>query len=634
MRSLLPTRAVTLTATLTATLALAAAQPAAAQQPFALDEIVFAADPFPAPAGRTGTAISVLDRDAIEALGDTDLSSVLTRLPGVSVTRFGPAGTLANLRIRGLHQRFVGVYVDGVPINDPATPAGDFDFGALQAGDIERVELLPGAQSAVHGSAAMAGVVWITTRQPEQAEGTAQRLRLLGGSFGTRGASYEFTRRTERMDTAVSLSHLRSDGFSAASAGTVPDGFRTSRLSFSTRYRAGDGVTLGASGFAQRSFNEYDDFGADADNFQVKREVGGRLFAEIARDAAEHVVEVTGYRLSRRDVTGGGAPDRFAGTRLGVGYSGRMPLTADFALAWGADAQRESATTPSLPGGVSATSLGGFVQGQWSPGERVDLSAVARVDRSRDYGTHVTGRIAGAVRATEVLTLRASGGTGFRAPSIHQRFGSVGGNFPFRGDPGLQPEFSRSLDLGADLALANGLRLAVTGFVIQTDNLIGDVFCPFDPATFSCVAGTFNTVQNVPGRSRSRGIEVGFALPLGARVDLSGNYTLTDSRDATGARQLRVPRHDATVQLDGRLTDRLRGTLAVQRVAGRLDFRTDFTQGPIPDYTVVHAAARFAVTERVDLSLRVENLFDRRYEKVAGYAASPRAVHVGLGARF
>ena len=614
--------------------ALLGAAPAAAQQPFALDEIVFSANPFPAPAGRTGTAITVIDREQIEAAGDTRLADTLARLPGVSVTGFGPTGTTAFLRIRGVPQRFVSVYVDGVPVGDPANPGGDVDFGALTAADIERVELLPGAQSAIYGSGAAAGVVWITTRRPE-AEGTEQRFRVTAGSFRTFGATYELARRTERMESALTLSALRSRGFSAASAGTEPDGVRLGRASVSTRYRATDAVTFGVSAFAQRSAGDYDDFNADADNRQTRREIGGRLFAEIGTGAADHVIEFTGYRLARRDETGAtGAIDRFSGSRLGLGYSGTMQVAPSLTLAWGADATRERAVSPSVPDGVSSTVVGAFGQALWAPTDRLDVSATARVDRNSDYGTHTTGRLAMAHRTTEALTLRASLGNGFRAPSISQRFGASGGAFPFRGDPDLRPERSRSLDLGADLELAGGVRIGLTGFLLDTSNLIVDTFCPFDPDTFSCVAGTFNSVQNVPGRSRSRGVELAFAAPLGERVTISGNYTWTDARDAGDARLLRVPRHDASLQLDAAVTDRIAATLAVQHVAGRRDFRTDFTQGPIPDYTVVHASARYALTDRAELSLRVENLFDRRYERIAGYAASGRAVHVGLGARF
>jgi len=54
----------------------------------------------------------------------------------------------------------------------------------------------------------------------------------------------------------------------------------------------------------------------------------------------------------------------------------------------------------------------------------------------------------------------------------------------------------------------------------------------------------------------------------------------------------------------------------------------------LPDYTVVNIAARHALTDGVELTARVNNLFDRRYQEVLGYAAQPRTAYVGLAARF
>ncbi len=436
------------------------------------------------------------------------------------------------------------------------------------------------------------------------------------------------------MGASYSLSQIRSDGFSAAEGGTERDGFEVGRLGFSTRYDATESIVIGASGFLQRARNDYDSFLADADNEQLRREGGLRLFVESDGDARRDLFEITGYRQLREDRTGAGARDNFAATRLSARYVGTSFVASDLTLSYGADVMWEKAWAPSIVGGADSSVGGVFLEGLWAPTDQLDLSGNLRVDENSDFGRFETGRVALSYRVNESVTLRASAGTGFRAPSIYERFGSSGGSFPFQGDTNLKPERSRNLDLGVDVALQSGASLGVTLFATQTSDLIAPTFCPFDPVAFACVVGTSNGVVNIPGRSRSRGVEIEASLPITQWAALSLGYTYTDARDQGGDRLLRAPRQDLALRVDADLTDRLHATVSAHGLADRLDFRTDFTQGPVPGYGVVNAAFRYELTETADLTLRIDNLFDKQYQTVAGYGTSDRAVYVGLSSRF
>ena len=617
--------------TLTTALATGLALPAFAQQTFDLDEITFSANRTETELRRAGSAVSILTRAQIEKTGAATVADLLGRIGGVNVASTGPLGNESSVRLRGLHPRFTAVVIDGVLVNDPSSSSGAVDFGALLTSDIERVEVLRGAQSALYGGSAVAGVISITTTRATE-DGLRQTAEVLAGSYDTFQARYGLTYRQGALDYSLNLSHSSATGFSSSAGQPEPDGHSIQRLSFGMGYQADDTLRLGASAFLQRAWAQYDDWPVDGAFDQDRTEIGGRLFAEYSTDTSKHLLELTGYTIARENRDS--LPGRFEGSRLGIAYRGETTLSDRFALQYGADITQERAFGRTIPAGSSSTTSGAFAQVLWAPNDLLDVSVSGRVDHNSSFGTFPTGRLALSYRLTDTLTFSGSAGNAFRAPSVEQLFGSSGGSFPYQGNPSLTPESATSIDLGLDLALPNDTKAGVRIFQISTENLIVNTYCPYDPATFSCVAGTFNSVQNVAGLSTSTGAELSFSLPVNDRISLSGAYTYTNALQASGARVSRVPMHQLNAQLDASLSDRLTGTLSVQHVANRLDFRTDYSTGPVSDYTVVNLGARYKLTDSADAIFRVNNLFDAQYESVAGYGTSGRAVYVGLAARF
>jgi iron complex outermembrane receptor protein len=131
------------------------------------------------PAGAT-----VITHADIVASGRRDVADLLDQVPGVVVTRQGGPGGPATLSVRGSSASEVLVLVDGVPINSHLT--GEADLSRIPVSSIERITVIPGAQSARYGSRALAGVVLVQTRQPGGAEVEAQAS---AGAWGDRDGS-------------------------------------------------------------------------------------------------------------------------------------------------------------------------------------------------------------------------------------------------------------------------------------------------------------------------------------------------------------------------------------------------------------------------------------------------------------
>lgn len=581
---------------------------------------------------RSGASVSVLDRAEIEASGAAHVSDLLARLPGVSVVRTGGPGAQSGLRIRGASPGYVAVYVDGIRVDDPTATSVQTDFGHMTLDDIGRIEVLRGTQSALYGGSAVGGVVSITTRRPER-DGFSQEVAAEVGSYRSRAARYTLGFRDEQMEASVTLAHRRTRGFTAWEGvpGTPdftpdaePDGFEATRLSASFRYRASETLSFGVSGFSQRSRNEFDTsdpitFVMDPDSDAVTRwrQSGLRIFAEVDTGAVQHELSATGYRLARDIFENGDFSNGFAGRRTTLAYQGVADVTPAVTLIWGADTMLERATAETLPEGREQTrTTGAFAQVLWAPTEDLDLGATARVDRNSAFGSFTTGRLTAAWQVTPQTTLRGAVARGFRPPSLDERFGDYGF---FVGNPELTPETSNSAEIGLDHRFGGGAEIGATLFWLNTDNLI----------TYDANAVP-NTLENLPGTSRRHGLELSGRMPVGDRLTLTGAYTYINARQPSGDRLTRVPRHDLALGLDAAIAERWRGGVNLQHVAGRAEeFGSVFE-----DYTVVNANLRFAVTDHADLYLRFENLFDRQYQQVPGYATPGRSVYFGVAARF
>jgi len=591
----------------------------AAAEDVYLSDITLSAARTPREVARSGVSVSVVTADDLARAGDIQLVDYLARLPGLSVSQSGPEGTHAALRIRGADPRHIAVFVDGVKVNDPSGIGGEFDFGALSTADIGRVEVLRGAQGALWGSQAMGGVIHITTRGAQE-DGYQQTLSAEAGSRGTGSLRWSGAWREGGQETVFHFSHRRSDGFSAmetlpATPGAEADGFETNRLSFSTRYALSDTLRFGASGFMQRMRFEHDrDYPANlnAPDRSLRREYGATLFAEADTDLSTHRFELGLYDIDRELYQSG---SNFA-TRRSFSWQAATEIRSGLSLVYGLEASRETAGFGGIGAADDTRTTALWGQALWSPLAGLDLTAGLRRDDHSRYGGHTTGRLAFAFAASEALTLRGVVASGFLSPSLYQLYGGSG----VEPNPDLTPEESRSYELGFDYRTA-GSSFGATFFRFDSDNAI---------IWSAGASGLQSRYINAPGRSRRQGVELSLDHALSQAASLQAAYSYTDARNPAGTRLGRVPRHQLSLGVTAAISDAVTVNAAVQAVADR---PLDGGQR-MGSYLVAGVGAGYALSENTRLSLRVENLFDRQYQTVAGYGTPRRGVYLGLSTRF
>ena len=389
---------------------LALADPALAQSQAApADEIVVTAERLAQPLAVTPDAY-VIDRTQIEARGAVFAADLLAAIPGVAIAEDGFGGT-SSLSLRGASADKTVVLIDGVPVNDPSQPEGNFDFSSLDLASTQKIEVLSGPQGALWGSNAIGGVVSITSIEPNG-------LRLAGeaGSLDTYRQTASAGVSTSGYAAGVTYAGFRTAGVPNADekfGNTQPDGFNDTTVNLNARYEPTDQISLDGRLRYVHAAEEYDVF-------------------DDPRDVTE---SEAGYVRARvKDVFGFDQELRVDLMGLDRSYFGDYPFSArgdqeavrwtatHEEKAWGLELGVEHKRAAENTGGdlVTRDDDDAFVIGRWSPDARLSLTASVRQDQYQGYTGQTTARGAAAYSVGWGFSLLASAGQGYEAPSIYE----------------------------------------------------------------------------------------------------------------------------------------------------------------------------------------------------------------------
>jgi len=220
------------------------------------------------------------------------------------------------------------------------------------------------------------------------------------------------------------------------------------------------------------------------------------------------------------------------------------------------------------------------------------------------------------------VKLRASYGTGFRAPSFLDLYGQ---SAFYVGNPALAPEKARGWDAGVDYYLAhNRGTLSATWFDTRLTNLIVYDF-----------ASSPSTVRNVE-RARTQGVELAGKFTLPGAVEARVAYTYLEADNLSQHnRLLRRPRHSGSADVWHDFGGGFSAGAGVVFAAQREDVHAaTFARIDGEDYTVARVYAAWRVSDALTLKARVENLLDEHYEEVHGYPQPGAGAFAGVEWRF
>jgi vitamin B12 transporter len=597
--------------------------------------IVITATRIPTPELDVASSVTVVSADEIAARQQRTFAEVLKDIPGLNVVQQGGPGAETSVFMRGTNSNHTKVLVDGIDVSDPSNANAAFDFGQLLTQDIERVEVLRGPQSGLYGSDAIGGVINVITKAgsgPMQLSASVE-----GGTFASFNQTAAVSGSQNAFHYSANVAHLHSgatpvtpldvlapgehrnddyyDNFTVSSKlgfDVTPDfdlGLVARYTNTHLRYTGEDFSTFPALPAAQPSASNTDQYYA-------------RATAHLGSlDGALNQTLGVAFTRNQTATLQPQLPESLnTGERVKVDWQGAVKVSRAQTVLLGLEEARDEISAP-LAASIRIASA--YVELQSQLGEHWFSALNARYDDNDRFGSKVTYRIAPTwVSSASGTKLKASVGTGFKAPTLSELFQS----FPpfFFANPDLQPESSVGYDVGIEQGFgADRVRIGATWFYNRIRDLIA-----------TDVTGT--TYANV-GRASTDGVEGFVAYQPVRQLTLRLDYTYTEATDDVLHQELlRRPKHKGNLNATWQATDALLLNASVLTVSSWVDGNRDFSIPRLdaPGYTTMNLAASFDLSRQLAVFGRIDNLFDRHYENPVGFLQPSIGVFAGIRAKL
>ncbi|MCP9442615.1 MAG: TonB-dependent receptor [Nitrospira sp.] len=629
-------------------------------------DVVVSATKTDLPTRQTTSAVEVITGEELEQKGIKTVIDGLRLAQGVFATSSGGPGTEATVKMRGAFARHTLVLIDGVIVNSPTT--GAYDFSSLTVENIDRIEILRGAQGMLYGSDAIGGVINIYTKKGTGKPNIGAFFEY--GSFATFREGGHLSGAKGPFDFSVSVSRWDTSSFSAINyrrGAFENDGFHNTQVS------AKIGAELPKDGrleFNMRwydsrlSFDGFADSGAPADVFGARSTNRNLILNGTWRQPMTSwwTSLLTLSQSNQRLKSESGNAGFNLNTRQFISASPTScflnfdacftPFSSDLEvlnrrLEWqndvrigewviltaGYQLRRDEGDSPRFYGAAEParilSSNAGFAQAQVNLWDRLFFTAGGRHDSYNRFEDATTYRVTGGYHVKETGTrFRGSYGTGFKAPTLNDLF------FQGFGNPNLKPEKSLSLDAAVEQSLFNDrLHVSAGYFWNRFQNLI-----QFTSGGPLCPPGSFGFCPINVAEAKAQGWEFAFRLTLFKGLEVRGQYTYTLTRafDSStlglgGNKRLpRWPVDQGTVGFSYSPIEALRLDIDYRFVGNRHDNLTNSPARALGTFNVVNLAASYNVTKNWQAYVRVDNLFNEKYEEIFPFGTPIRSIYGGV----
>jgi iron complex outermembrane receptor protein len=423
----------------------------------------------------TGRNITVINGSLLSNLPVHSLDELLRYLPGIEVQQRGPQGSQSDIVIRGGTFQQVLLIIDGIKLNDPLT--GHFNsYIPIHPGEIERIEILKGAASALYGSEAIGGVIHIITKTFSSQKATKNELQagLTAGENNLINGNLHFRYAKNNSELSGGLLSNHADGEKLRGTTGFFDN-TTASLAFAQRFKNNWQLNLRtAADF--RHFNAQNFYTTFLSDTAKEKVHSFWQHAAIYKKTEKYSLTIdAGYKNLK---------DEFWFRPAATPNNNKTSL-----FNWQINYSRKLAARHSFTTGVQALHkkiisndrgkhalwhAALFAIGQHKMGEKFYINESLRIDWDENYGWQLVPQI-NLSFALSKITLRASAGKGIRDADFTERYNNynkalvTGGSI---GNPQLEAEKSFSTEIGADYNLSGELKVSLTAFYRNQDNLI------------------------------------------------------------------------------------------------------------------------------------------------------------------
>lgn len=615
-----------------------------------MESFIVTATKSPIRQDQTGKVVTVIDQATIQRNIGRTLTEILNISPGIFINGANNSpGTNQDFYFRGAGTGKVLVLMDGIPMMDPSQINNSFDLNSIAPSQIERIEILRGAQSTLWGSDAIAGVVNIITKNGGAAK-AAPTVLLSYGSYNTFRGNAGVNGKLNAFDYNLNYSRTTSSGFSAAydSTGTKNydnDGIKQNNFQANLGYQFSPKASL--RGMAQVGKYIAD---LDAGAFTDDRDFTGTNrqnlysldFGFATGKTSLHFIN--SYQKSKRELAddsthrGGFAKfvrgfydastvtsDLFANIRFSerasllVGSQGTWQNTdqgyfslssfGPFETKLGNDSAKANNT--SLYASFLLTGVSGF-----------NNEIGFRYNNHSIYGSNATYTFNPSFNIDAATRVFLNISSGFKIPSLYQLYSEYGNKT-------LKPEKSQNYELGVQLFTADRRsNFRVLGFRRDIKNLI--VFFT-NPSTFA---------SNYINRDEQNdyGFEMESNIGLGQIGNWTNNFTYVDGSGKERGVEVRNLFRRPNVTFNSVLTLQPVPALTLMPsfrfVSTRLKGPFDFGPNLMPQYYTVDFYTAYNLTPRLRAFVDLRNITDQQFFDVPGYNSRRFNLMAGISASF
>ena len=641
-------------------------------------QVVVTAQALPLDAGSSPAPVTILTRSDIDQRVATSLPDLLATQPGFSLGRTGPEGGSTSLFLDGGNSNYTKVLIDGAPAN---IPGGLIDFSNLTVDNIDKIEIVHGAESALYGSDAMDGVIQIFTHRG------ATRIPEFtafadGGNFSTGHGGAELSGLLGRFDYSAAVGDLETLGQGPN------DGFRNRTLSgnFGWRFSGSSQLNLALrdnvsdAGIPDQTLleppslytrNALHVFTASATwKFATgnhwNHEVGGGEYYDrqhsfnpiqsfYATDPNAFCPQTDPAAIATAEFCDSTFDDRYQYNRANVSAQSTY-LLRSFNFTGGYQYEVENGSIPFLAAGhVRRNNQGGFLDIRYQPHPRIMVSVGARAEANANFGTRVVPRV-GVSLAFRYgkgfwgdTRYRAFYGQGIKEPRFDQLYSDQFGDI---GNPSLKPEASKNLSTGIEQKLwEDRVKVNAEYFSNRFYDIISFAFCtPLPPPAPAGSNSCGIHIPNAPAsfgyyfntnRARARGANLSTEARFTRWLSAAANYTYDSTRVLSapnnfdpnyivGNRLIRRPQNSGSVMLNAAFW-RMNWNLSSYFTGRRAD--SDFLGLGLtsnPGYARFDLAGSYNLTHGMSFYCRIANLADKHYQDVLGYPALGREFRIGV----
>ena len=564
--------------------------------------------------------VIVITAQQIQMSGASAIGDLLQQYAGLDIASNGGPGQPTSLFLRGTNSNQTLVMINGVKIN-PADGSG----AALQnihLNDIERIEIVKGPRAALYGSDAIGGVINIITRQAS--EGSHYGAYAGAGRYGTDDNGGHFDYGQGQSAFGVSADYYHTDGFPAVAGSDIDNG-NTDRTWNAYGHTQVGGVDMDIKHWQSTGKTQYMGFSDNPpyglipldEDFQNQVTslgvTGNPLSGWRSNLNLSHMLDQTD-QIQADPYNPAQTPDFVHTQRNVIDWQNDVALSEYQLLTAGIYYEDQHASSQSyglaydVPDRIHAL----YLEDDLDAGDN-HLVVAARETHDQEFGNHLTWNADYAYDVSDATRLTAGAGTGFRAPSASELYG-------FGGNPDLQPETSKNLEVGMRQKIATNQIFTLSIFRNNLDNLIQFVVTP----------SNLNGENENIASARVRGLEAGYQLTLHSWFWRSSVIFQQPENLDTGTLLLRRSERTLTTVLNWYNDTTSIGTHLI--ASGPRD-DLDFNSGlPVTDagYVLAGVTVRQQLGHGLAVSGSLENLLDTHYQTAAGYNMAGRSVFVRL----